>query len=208
MPATLYNGPTSPFGRTARVVSLELGIAVDERVIDVYTAEFLDALNPLRQIPTLVTEAGAPIYDSRVICMYFDAMSGKPSLIPTERSWEIETRWSLALGVMEAGLQRRMEVLQTEGDKNSAKIAKLETRINRALLQLNRESEAFCDAGARMDAIAVAVALEYTDLRYTTEWRQRCTELAVWLEGFGRRRSMIQTRPNDSMIRTRPNDAK
>ncbi len=198
MPATLYNGPTSPFGRTARVVSLELGIAVEERVVDVYTAEFLDALNPLRQIPTLVTEAGAPIYDSRVICRYFDAMSGKPSLIPSERSWEIETRWSLALGVMEAGLQRRMEVLLPEGEKNSAKISKLETRIDRALLQLNRESEAFRDAGVRMDAIAIAVALEYIDFRYTTEWRQRCTGLAAWLEGFGRRHSMIQTRPNDA----------
>jgi glutathione S-transferase len=198
MPAALYNGPTSPFGRMARVVSLELGIAVDERVIDVYTAEFLDALNPLRQIPTLVTEAGAPIYDSRVICMYFDAMSGKPSLIPPERSWEIETRWALALGVMEAGLQRRMEVILPEGERNSAKISKLETRINRALLQLDREREAFRDAGVRMDAIAIAVALEYTDFRYTTEWRQRCTGLAVWLEGFSRRHSMIQTRPTDA----------
>ncbi len=76
MPAILYNGPTSPFGRMARVVALELGIPMEERVIDVYTAEFLDAFNPLRQIPTLVTETGVPIYDSRVICSYFDAVSG------------------------------------------------------------------------------------------------------------------------------------
>lgn len=197
MPAIFYSGPTSPFGRMARVVSLELDCPVEERVIDVYSAEFLDALNPLRQIPTLVTVSGAPIYDSRVICRYFDATSNKPSLLPPERLWEIETRWALAIGVMEAGLQRRMEAKRPEEERRPATIAKLETRINRALFQLEREREAFRDAGVRMDSIATAVALEYTDFRYTTGWRQRCPGLTAWLEGFACRPSMIQTRPND-----------
>src|ERR1700694_5862904 len=139
----------------ARVVSLELGVLVEERVIDVYTAEFLDALNPLRQIPTLVTETGAPIYDSRVICMYLDAMSGKASLISPEQGWDIETRWALALGVMEAGLQRRMGITRPAGERSPGAISKLEARINRALSQLERDREAFRAAGARMDSIAI-----------------------------------------------------
>ena len=195
MPAILYSGPTSPFARMARVVSLELDSPVDEQVIDVYGAEFLDALNPLRQIPTLVTESGVPVYDSRVICRYFDAISNKPSLLPSERIWEIETRWALAIGVMEAGMQRRMESTQDEKQRRPGTISKLEIRINRALLQLERESEAFRDAGVRMDSIATAVALEYTDFRYTTGWRQHCPGLASWLEGFSRRPSMVRSRP-------------
>jgi len=78
----LYNGPTSPFGRVARVVSLELGSAVEERSIDVYSATFLDGLNPLRQIPTLVLDDGQAIHDSRVICAYLDSISGRPTLYP------------------------------------------------------------------------------------------------------------------------------
>ena len=35
----LYNGPTSPFGRLARAVSLELAIAIEERSIDIYNAD-------------------------------------------------------------------------------------------------------------------------------------------------------------------------
>ncbi len=197
MPAILYCGPTSPFARMARVVSLELDIHVEERVIDVYTAEFLDALNPLRQIPTLVTEAGVPIYDSRVICNYFDALSGRASLIPDEQRWEVETRWALAMGVMEAGLQRRMEIVRPAAEKSPANVAKLEIRIDRALAQLEREADALRGAGTRMDCIATAVALEYTDFRYTTEWRQRCPQLHAWLHGFAGRPSMIQTRPRD-----------
>jgi glutathione S-transferase len=181
----------------ARVVSLELGVPVEERVIDVYSAEFLDAMNPLRQIPTLIAETGAPIYDSRVICLYLDAMSGRASLISPEHRWEIETRWALALGVMEAGLQRRMEITRPEGEKSPGAISKLEVRIKRALLHLEGARESFCGAGAPMDSIAIAVALEYTDFRYTTEWRHNCPQLNAWLQGFARRPSMMQTRPSD-----------
>jgi len=197
VPLILYNGPTSPFGRMARVVALELAITVDERAIDVYTAEFLDAVNPLRQIPTLVTEEGRPIYDSRVICRYFDALSGKARLIPSARQWEIETRWALAIGVMEAGLQRRMEILRPEGEKSRSMISKLEIRIDRGIAQLELEADAFCSDGVRMDSIAIAVALEYTDFRYTTGWRGRRPKLNAWLEGFAHRPSMTQTRPQD-----------
>ena len=42
MPAILYNGPTSPFGRMARVVSLELDVPVEERLIDVYGKQIRD----------------------------------------------------------------------------------------------------------------------------------------------------------------------
>lgn len=198
MPAILYSGPTSPFGRMARVVSLELGIAVEERVIDVYTAAFLDGLNPLRQIPTLVTDDGVTLYDSRVICMYFDACSGRASLVPAERRWEVETRWALALGLMEAGLQRRMEVIRPEAERNQGSVLKLEARIDRALLRLERESGALREADLRMDAIATAVALEYTDFRYTSEWRRGCPHLAAWLPQLAARPSMVQTRPKDA----------
>jgi glutathione S-transferase len=182
----------------ARVVSLELGIALEERVIDVYSADFLDALNPLRQIPTFVTETGATIYDSRVICEYFDSVSGKPSLIPTPHRWEVQTRWSLAIGVMEAGLQRRMELIRPEGEKSPGAIAKLEIRIDRALARLEHEAATIRQADIRMDAIAVAVALEYTDFRYQKQWRRSCPALAGWLEGFADRESMTRTRPQDA----------
>jgi len=197
MPAILYSGPTSPFARMARVVALELDVPIEERVIDVYTAEFLDALNPLRQIPTLVTQAGVPIFDSRVICSYFDSVSTKPTLIPNQQRWEVETRWALAVGVMEAGLQRRMEITRPAGEKSPGTIAKLEIRIDRALAQLEREAGALRDGGVRMDCIATAVALEYTDFRYTTQWRQLCPRLAPWLDDYARRPSMLQTRPRD-----------
>jgi glutathione S-transferase len=193
----LYTGPTSPFARMARVVSLELGSTVEERVIDVYTADFLGGINPLRQIPTLVTGEGEPIYDSRVICRYLDAESGRATLLPQHRRWAVETRWALAVGVMEAGLLRRMEIARADGEKSPAFVAKMEARIDRAIDRIEAESAQFRDAGIRMDAIAIGVALEYTDFRYTADWRLRCPALKAWLDEFARRPSMLQTRPQD-----------
>jgi len=179
-----------------RVVGLELGIAVEERQTDVYTAEFLDALNPLRQIPTLETDNGEVLYDSRVICRWFDSISGRARLIPVDRQWEVERRWALAIGVMEAGLLRRMELVRADGERSPGQIAKLEVRIDRAIDRLEQEAPALGDGGLRMDTVAVAVALEYTDFRYTREWRARCPALTPWLAAYAERPSLVETRPH------------
>ena len=49
MPHVLYTGPSSPFGRMASVVIRETGAPIEEQVVDVYAATFLDTFNPLRQ---------------------------------------------------------------------------------------------------------------------------------------------------------------
>ena len=50
---TLYNGPTSPFGRKVKIVSIVQKIDLEEKIINVYEADFLDKSNPLRKNPTL-----------------------------------------------------------------------------------------------------------------------------------------------------------
>lgn len=191
----LFNGPTSPFGRMTRVVALELGLPVEENVIDVYTAEFLDSHNPLRQIPTLLLDDGRAIYDSRVICAYLDGVSGRPTLFPPADRWGTEVRTALAIGLMEAGLQRRMEIVRPDGEKSTGVIAKLETRMDRAIDRLEALADDIAAGDLRMDQIATACALEYTDFRRGSDWRRRCPRLDRWLGGFSQRSSMEATRP-------------
>ena len=57
----LYNGPTSPFGRKVKIVSLVHEINLEEKIINVYGADFLDKYNPLRKIPTLLVD-NLPIF--------------------------------------------------------------------------------------------------------------------------------------------------
>ena len=77
----LYNGPTSPFGRKAKIISLIHEINLEEKVINVYEADFLDKYNPSRKIPTL-TGDNFSIIDSDNICLYFDSISNKSSSFP------------------------------------------------------------------------------------------------------------------------------
>ena len=72
----LYNGPNSPFGRKTKVTSLVQEIHLEEKIINVYEADFLDKHNPIRKIPTLVVN-DLTIMDSDNICLYLDSISKK-----------------------------------------------------------------------------------------------------------------------------------
>lgn len=196
MPTILYNAPTSPFGRIAKITMLELGLPVEEKVIDVYTADYMDKTNPLRQLPTLELEDGRGIYDSRVICRYFDGISGKPTLYPKDESWGLDTRIALGLGIMEAGLLRRMEVVRPDSEKSPSYITKQEARIDRSIDHLEGLVDKLARKELTMDQIVVACALDYTDFRYADAWRKRNPGLDRWQRAFGERPIMKATKPS------------
>ena len=75
----LYNGPNSPFGRKTKITSLVQEINLEEKIINVYDADFLDKHNPIRKIPTLVVNE-LVIMDSDNICLYLDSISKKNTL--------------------------------------------------------------------------------------------------------------------------------
>ena len=77
----LYNGPNSPFGRKTKITSLVQEITLEEKIIKVQEADFLDKHNPLRKIPTLLVN-GLTIIDSDNICIYLDSISKKKTLFP------------------------------------------------------------------------------------------------------------------------------
>ena len=191
----LFNGPTSPFGRKVRVAALELEIPLEQETIAVTSAEFLDALNPLRQIPTLLLDDGTPIYDSDVITAYLATLSSKHDLYPDARRWGVLTRLSLANGLMEAVLQRFMEISRPEDERSPAFIARLEARIGRCARHFETLMAEIAGRPLAMDQIGLGCALEYMEFRYNDRWRSECPGLVAWLRDFGERPSMRETRP-------------
>jgi glutathione S-transferase len=191
----LYNGPTSPFGRKVAVLYRELGLAVEEKEIDIHSSDFLDPLNPLRQIPTLEIPNGGAIFDSTVISLYFIELANRGDLLPAELKWEVLTTCALSDGTMEAVLQRRMENLRPESKRSAQAIEKLETRILRAVGMLAASLDRFSGDQLRLDRIAVACALEYTSFRFNDDWKTQHPSLAAWCDAFTARPSFIDTRP-------------
>lgn len=195
----LLNGPNTPFGRMALATALELGIAVENRVINVFDCEALDAINPLRQIPTLLFDDGRMLCDSRVICGYFCSLRPGRALNPVDDRWEVHTRWWLALGLMEASVGRVMEGLRPPVQQSEVFLSKCDRRVRNVVAQFEAHSEEICRPDARIDRLAVAVALEYIDFRLGRDWRTNAPNLARWLETETLRPSLAGSRPRDRL---------
>ena len=192
----LYNGPNSPFGRKTKITSLVQEIILEEKIIKVQEADFLDKHNPLRKIPTLLIN-GLTIIDSDNICFYLDSISKKETLFPKNKYFEIISITSVANGIMESVLERRMEKIRPTNEKSENFIKKQEIRIARTIKWLENNWNNYDESYLTMDQIAVACALDYTMFRFNDKWRANHPKLNKWFSVFEKKDFMKSTIPLD-----------
>jgi len=192
----LYNGPNSPFGRKTKITSLVQKINLEEKIINVYEANFLDKHNPIRKIPTLVIN-GLAIMDSDNICLYLDSISKKNTLFPKKNYWEIMSMTSIANGLMESVLERRMESIRSDNVKSKNFINKQEIRIIRTIKWLENNWNNYDDSYLTMDQIAIACALDYTMFRFNDKWRADNPKVNKWFSNFIKKDFMKSTMPRE-----------
>ena len=195
----LYNGPNSPFGRKTKITSLVQEINLEEKIINVYEANFLDKHNPIRKIPTLVIDDLA-IMDSDNICLYLDSISKKNTLFPKNKYWEIMSITSVANGLMESVLERRMESIRADDEKSKSFINKQEIRIARTIKWLENNWNNYGENYLTMDQIAIACALDYTMFRFNDKWRRDNAKLNKWFSIFVEKDFMQSTLPREKQI--------
>ena len=190
----LYNGPNSPFGRKTKITSLVQEITLEEKIIKVQEANFLDKHNPLRKIPTLLVN-GLTIIDSDNICIYLDSISKKKTLFPKKEYFEIISMISVANGLMESVLERRMEKIRPNNEQSNNFINKQEIRISRTIKWIENNWNNYEQNYLTMDQIAVACSLEYTNFRLNNQWEKDCPKLTKWLNDFRKKDFMKSTIP-------------
>ena len=193
----LYNGPNSPFGRKAKITAIFHKIQLEEKIIKVQESEFLDNFNPLRKIPTLVINNNQTIIDSDNICLYFDEISSIETLFKKENYWQIMSTISVANGMMESVLERRMELIRPSNEQSKGFINKQEIRTFRTINWLEKNWDNY-EKKISMDQIAIAVALEYTKFRFTDSWSKDCQKLNEWLSDFNSNDFMKLTIPKEA----------
>ena len=84
---------------------------------------------------------------------------------------------SVANGLMEAVLERRMETIRSTDEQSKTFIQKQEIRALRTINWLEKNWTNYKNNQLSMDQIAVACALEYTKFRYTDLWSNDCKKL-------------------------------
>ena len=192
----LYNGPNSPFGRKTKITSLVQEVKLEEKIINVYEADFIDKHNPLRKIPTLAINE-LSITDSDNICLYLDSISKKDTLFPKKNYWEIMNITSIANGLMESVLERRMETIRPENEKSKSFINKQEIRIDRTIKWIENNWHNYNNDYLTMDQIAIACALDYTIFRFNNKWKSENKKINEWFEEFIKKDFMKNTKPYD-----------
>ncbi|MDH4440477.1 MAG: glutathione S-transferase [Rhizobium sp.] len=184
----LLFAPASPYSSKVRMAARYLDIALED--IRVNTADNPAELvenNPLGKIPTLITDDGKAIFDSRAI-MYFLHRTAEKRLYPKDKAkrTEADVLEALADGISDCLLaivyERRYRppelVSQDVIDRQWAK-------INRSLDHLDKNLP---KTGRKLHGghFALAATLGYLMLRFPGEWENGRAALAEWPATFAK----------------------
>jgi glutathione S-transferase len=193
----LYN-PISPFARMCVITAREVGLKSLE-IIGVETLSVTSANpeivrhNPLGRIPTLITNHGHSIHDSRVICEYFAHHAGNKSVLPDEpvKRFRILTLQALGQGMADTAVALRYETAtRPESLRWRELIDRNRERLTAACKDLE-EHWANELKEVTLGSITVAAALAYVDFRHgDLGWRDNNQKLADWFGRFSARPSM------------------
>jgi glutathione S-transferase len=198
----LYWSSRSPFVRKVMVFAHEAGVAdrIDcMRTIVAPTKPNPDvmAANPLNKLPTLMTIDG-PIYDSRVICEYLDALHDGTKLFPPAGEARLTAlrRQALADGMLDFLVlwygERQRE------HQSAPHLDAYRLKLTTSLDALERDADALGAAPVGIGAIATGCTLSYVDFRFADEnWRAGRPQLAAWHAAFAQRPSMTATEHAD-----------
>jgi len=197
----LYFSPFSPFARKCLVCAYELGLrdrveAVVAAAHPVNRDRALIAFNPLGKVPTLVTEKGVSLYDSRVICEYLNDLGGGRLIPGSPDRWVALVEQALADGLMDAAVLTRYEMaVRPEALRWSDWTAGQLDKVTCAMAELESRASSFKN---RVDigTITIGCALGYLDFRFESlGWREKYPAVAAWFNIFAARESMMATRP-------------
>jgi glutathione S-transferase len=201
MKMKLYFSQTSPYARKVRVTVIELGIEnlIEEIEVNPYVGDpALLAVNPLSKIPTLVTEHGESLPDSRLIFSYLLSRGrGLATLPHGSPRWKLLRRLQYGDGIIDAAVACYRETVRPPEQVSAEFAERQQQAIRRTLAVLESEADQLrlSDEVGSCE-ISIGCALGYLDLRLPQlDWRKDQERLAQWFAVFGKRPSMVATQP-------------
>jgi len=201
----LYGSSLSPFVRKVMIAAHECGLA--DRIETVRTVVAasqpnteLMKENPQSRLPTLRLADGTVVYDSPVICEYFDMLAGGGKLFPQafpERLVALR-RQSLGDGMLDTMLMWRAEVLRPPANQSIKHMQAWRLKTKVSVDALEEEADALGASQFSIGHIALGVALGYIDFRFPElKWREGHPKLAAWHAAFEARPSAQANTPVD-----------
>jgi glutathione S-transferase len=201
----LHWSPRSPYVRKVLIAAHETGVA--DRIETVRTVVAaadpnveLMKENPQSRLPTLRLADGTAIYDSVVICEYFDSLHAGPKLFPEKYPERLVAlrRHALGDGMLDTMLMWRGEVLRPPAQQSIKHMQAWKLKTIVSVDTLEEEAAALVQSPFSIGHIVIGVALGYIDFRFPElAWRNGHPRLTKWYETFSARPSVKATEPVD-----------
>ena len=185
----LRSAPASPFGRKVRIAIAILGMDDEVKIEATDVIDANDSIrrqNPLGKIPTLLSEDGTAIYDSRVILEYLDHRAGGGRILPRDWSARLAALRLQALGdgILDASILLVYEGRWRQVERHEPKWMTHQTdKVARAMTVLN-DAPPELDATPTVGHITLGCTLGYLDFRFAGRWRNDYPRLVDWLDAF------------------------
>jgi glutathione S-transferase len=148
-------------------------------------------------VPTLITDDGACLFDSPVICEYLDTIGSAPKLFPASgpARWMALTQEALADGILDATQPRRRELTLPQDEGRKAYIALQQGKVARAVAEFEKQASSLGNLDT-IGEITIGCALGYLDFRYANEpWRPGHPKLTAWYEKVVNLAPLAETMP-------------
>lgn len=201
----LLYSTSSPFVRKTVLLAQSLGLTEQiERLPSAASPLKRDPRitchNPLGKVPTLITEEGLALIDSKLIAEYLCARAPNEHVLPATgmARWKILRQQALADGVLEVAVGLRYEnatrpIELRWADWTAAQMEKMAA----AMQALQDEFTApALDAPLNVGEVALVAALGYLDFRYGDwDWRSRYPALAGAFTPVLERADVLATAP-------------
>ena len=197
----LYFSGASPYVRKVMIAAIETGLdkkiePAPTTVVPVKANAELARDNPLMKVPTLVTDGGEALFDSRVICEYLDSLHDGRKLIPASggERWRVLRLQALGDGILDAGIITRYELAIRPQEKQwSDWIAGQTKKITQGLDLAETET---LGGPLNLGQIAIACAIGWLEFRKPIgDIRAGRPKLFQWYDEFAKRPSMQATAP-------------
>lgn len=181
----LYS-PASPYSAKVRMAAKFAGIDAEAVLTDTNAApaELVDN-NPLGKIPTLITDEGQAIYDSRAIMQFLDRTGGK-RLYPRNavKRTDVEVMEALCDGICDCLLAimyerrfRPVELVHQEWiDKQWGKAIRALDHLEANLPRITKAPNG--------GHLALAALIGYLGLRFSGQWERGRPKLKRWSTKF------------------------
>ncbi|MFM2129788.1 MAG: hypothetical protein RL477_1334 [Pseudomonadota bacterium] len=194
----LYQSPTSPFVRMVRAAAEIKGLAGRIELMDARKDQAaFEKLNPLNKVPTLVTDEGEVLIESRLICQYLDGLAGGAQLYPRDEAARRKVLQQEAVihGIMDACVARRMDSRKPDAPESAWWQERQKRKVDIGLDLIENSLAAY--TGKTITPVLLGCMCHFLDRVCPDDWRQGRPGLARWYDAYRKEPHMAGTEVNE-----------